>query len=166
MKLRRTTARVAGIALVISGTMLAVAPARAENALMSVQQRFKNLDTDHDGFVSRSEMQKAPGYSRAFEQADDNHDGRLDADEFVKAESIHERIAAANYVEDSVITAKVKAALLKQPQLDSLDVSVETYRGHVLLSGFVDDARQRAKAIQVASSVKGVVGVKDGLALR
>jgi len=111
-------------------------------------------------------MPKVRGYARAFEQADDNRDGRLDPDEFVKAESIYDRLQAAAYVEDSVITAKVKAALLKQPKLNSLDVNVETYRGQVLLSGFVDDAGQRAKAIQVASSVKGVVGVKDGLVLR
>ncbi len=166
MKLRQTSIRAAGIALAVSGALLAAAPAGAANALMSVQQKFRSLDLDHDGYVSRSEMQKAPGYTRAFDEADENHDGRLDADEFVKAEGIYERIAAANYVADSVITAKVKAALLKQRQLNSLDVSVETYRGHVLLSGFVDDTRQKAKALQVASTVEGVVDVKDGLALR
>ncbi len=166
MKIRQSSARLAGIAWVVSGAMLAAAPAGAANALMSVQQKFHSLDTDNDGFVSMAEMQKAPGYARAFQEADDNHDGRLDADEFVKAEGIYERMQAASYVEDSVITAKVKAALLKQRQLKSLDVSVETYRGHVLLSGFVDDAKQRARAIQVASSVKGVVGVRDGLALK
>ena len=166
MKLRRTSARVAGIALAVSGAMLAATPAGAANALMPVQEKFRSFDTDRDGYISRTEVQKVRGYARAFEQADDNRDGRLDPDEFVKAESIYDRLQAAAYVEDSVITAKVKAALLKQPKLNSLDVNVETYRGQVLLSGFVDDAGQRAKAIQVASSVKGVVGVKDGLVLR
>ena len=166
MKRVRTSARIAGIALAVSGAMLAATPAGAANALMSVQEKFRGLDTDRDGFVSRTEMQKVRGYARAFEEADDNHDGRLDPGEFVKSESIYDRIQAAAYVEDSVITAKGRAALLRQPKLNSLDVNVETYRGQVLLSGFVDDAGQRAKAIQVASSVTGVVGVKDGLVLK
>ncbi|MGH8690535.1 MAG: BON domain-containing protein, partial [Burkholderiales bacterium] len=60
----------------------------------------------------------------------------------------------------------VKAALLREQQLKALDVSVETYRGEVLLSGFVKDEAQRKKALQVASAVSGVTGVKDGLAVR
>jgi hypothetical protein len=47
----------------------------------------------------------------------------------------------------------VKAALLREPQLKSLDVSVETYRGEVLLSGFVKDEKQRAQAQKAASTI-------------
>jgi hyperosmotically inducible protein len=60
----------------------------------------------------------------------------------------------------------VKAALLREPQLKSLDVSVETYRGEVLLSGFVKDETQRSKAVKTASTIAGVTGVKDGLLVR
>jgi len=84
----------------------------------------------------------------------------------LKAESMRQREAAAKYVDDSVITAKVKAALIKAPELKSLAVSVETLKGTVLLSGFVDDAKQRDKAMKVAGSVDGVVSVKDGMVLR
>lgn len=162
MKSHRTAVSAAGITLVVLGASLTALPVAA----MSVQEKFRTLDTDHDGFVSRAEAQKLRDYTRAFTEADQNHDGKLDADEFVKAEAIYEREQAATYVDDSVITAKVKAALLKRAQLKSLSVSVETYKGHVLLSGFVEDAKQRDKAIQVASAVPGVVEVKDGLALK
>ena len=84
-------------------------------------------------------------FARAFSEADENKDGKLDRDEFMKAEAIHDRIVAGKYVDDSIVTAKVKAALLKEPDLKSLDVSVETLRGEVLLSGFVKDERQRKK---------------------
>lgn len=164
MKSRRTNVSTAGIALVVLGASLAALPAGAEIAPMSVQEKFRALDTDHDGFLSRGEAQKLRDYTRAFTESDQNRDGKLDADEFIKAEAIYQREQAASYVDDSVITARVKAALLAQ--LKSLSVSVETYKGHVLLSGFVDDAKQRDKAIQVASAVRGVVEVKDGLALK
>ena len=84
----------------------------------------------------------------------------------LKAESMRQREAAAKYVDDSVITAKVKAALIKAPELKSLAVSVETLKGTVLLSGFVDDAKQRDKAMKVAGSVDGVISVQDGMVLR
>ena len=155
-----------GLLTIVLGASLGALPAAAADATMSVQEKFRALDTDHDGFLSRGEAQKLRDYSRAFAEADQNHDGKLDVDEFIKAEAIYDRQQAASFVEDSVITAKVKAALLREAQLQSLSVSVETYKGHVLLSGFVDDAKQRTKAIQVASAVHGVVEVKNALALK
>jgi len=73
---------------------------------------------------------------------------------------------AGNYVDDSVITAKVKGELLKSLGAKSLNVDVETDGGRVLLSGFVDNDAQRRKIVELASAVSGVVGVKDGLTLR
>lgn len=124
------------------------------------------LDKNRDGFLTLDEVRHVRDYGKAFSQADENKDGKLDAAEFLKAESIHDRLIVGKYVEDSALTAKVKAALLKEPQLKSLDVSVETLRGEVLLSGFVADEEQRRKAIQVASAVSGVVRVKDGMVVR
>ena len=144
---------------------VAATPAAADTAV-STQEKFRMLDTDHDGYLARGELKRFRGYARAFAEADDNHDGRLDPAEFVKAESIYQRLAAAEYVDDTVITAKVKAALLKEPQLDSLDVSVATYRGRVLLSGFVDDLKQRTRAVRLASSIEGVVSVTNNLAVK
>jgi hyperosmotically inducible protein len=158
----------AGIAMVLLGCALTVAaaePASPQDGYL-LRNRFQQLDANHDGFISKGEVRRFDGYVKAFDQADENHDGRLDADEFIKAEAIYGRMEAAEFIDDSLITAKVKAALLKEPKLKSLDVNVETLRGHVLLSGFVDNASQRAKALQVAASVSGVVGVKDGIAVK
>ena len=153
-------------ALVLAGIALGVRSAMAVDvaATMSVDEKFHALDTNYDGFITKNEMKRYRGYDRAFEDADLNHDGKLGLDEFVKAEAIYQRLGAAQFIDDSVITAKVKAALLKE--MKSGDVSVETHRGHVLLSGLVSDKAQRTKAIQVAASVSGVVKVEDGLALK
>lgn len=126
--------------------------------------RFQKLDANRDGLLSRDEVRHIDNYARAFDQADGNRDGRLNKDEFIMAESIHDRAQATAYVDDSVITAKVKGSLLKE--MKSLKVSVETHRGSVLLSGFVDDEAQVKKALQVASSVDGVQSVKNGLVVK
>jgi hyperosmotically inducible periplasmic protein len=127
---------------------------------------FKRLDVNRDGYVSRDEARKLKNFEKAFTDADDNRDGRLDADEFVKAQSIYDRMRAEQFVEDSVITARVKTALLKDPQVSALDVKVETYRGTVLLSGFVDDEKQAQRAVEIASGVRGVSAVQNGLAVK
>jgi hyperosmotically inducible protein len=56
--------------------------------------------------------------------------------------------------------------LLKDPDIKSLDVSVETYRGHVLLNGFVEDENQVRKAARIASGVRGVVSVRNALIVK
>ncbi len=96
-----------------------------------------------------------------FAQAEDKEEPRLS-----QAEVRNIREYAGRGANDSAITGKVKAALLREPGLKSLDVSVETFKGEVLLSGFVKDEGQRAKAVKAASTVAGVAGVKDSLAVR
>jgi hypothetical protein len=154
-----------GCALAVCGAGLALAARSGVNAWADVPQKFSALDKNHDGYLSRNEVGHMADYDRAFDEADGNQDTRLDPDEFIKAESIYGRLQAANFVNDSVITAKVKAALLKEPELKSLDVSVKTNKGQVLLSGSLDD-KQRTKVLQVASSVRGVIGVNDGFAIK
>lgn len=67
------------------------------------------------------------------------------------------------YVDDSVITTKVKAAIFNEPTLKSIEINVETYKGIVQLSGFVSAPSQVDKAIEVARSVKGVKSVKNDM---
>jgi len=70
------------------------------------------------------------------------------------------------YVEDSVITAKVKAALLRAPELKSRDVEVETDHGRVMLTGIVRSKAERDHAVKTAAAVDGVADVKDALVVR
>ena len=141
-------------------------PAFAAGTAASGNAKFDQLDRNHDGTLSRDEVRGIRDYGRAFTEADANKDGRLDRDEFVQAEAIHDRIVAGKYVDDAMLTAKVKAALLKEPDLKSMDVSVETLRGEVLLSGFVRDEAQRQKAMRAAVAVQGVASVKDAMVVR
>ncbi|MEQ1518209.1 MAG: BON domain-containing protein [Usitatibacteraceae bacterium] len=70
------------------------------------------------------------------------------------------------YIDDTVITAKVKAAVLNEPTLKSSEVNVETFKGVVQLSGFVSDAGDVPKAGEVARGVKGVTSVKNDLRVK
>lgn len=166
MKLRHAVIRSMGALAFASAYAIAFPFATAADAGTANNAKFISLDKNRDGYLSKGEVAGIPGYEKPFNEADENRDGRLGPDEFLKAESIHDRARAAGYVEDSVLTAKVKAALLKARELKSLDVSVETSNGQVLLSGFVRSQKQRDRAIHVASSVDGVAGVKDGLVVR
>jgi hyperosmotically inducible periplasmic protein len=71
--------------------------------------------------------------------------------------------SAGRVLDDSVITAKVKAALVDAPEVDALEVNVNTYRGAVQLSGFVDSSAEAQRAADVARSVEGVTSVKNSL---
>ncbi|CAA6604293.1 conserved exported hypothetical protein [Rhodospirillaceae bacterium LM-1] len=73
---------------------------------------------------------------------------------------------AGEYIDDSVITAKVKAAILEEPTLKVAEVNVETYKGIVQLSGFVTSQDSAAKAVEVAGKISGVVSVKNDMRLK
>ena len=70
------------------------------------------------------------------------------------------------YIDDSVITAKVKAAVLKEPSLKSAEINVETSKGRVQLSGFVRSRADINKAVEVAKGVKGVKSVNNDMILK
>lgn len=70
------------------------------------------------------------------------------------------------YVDDAVITTKVKAAIFEQPNLKSAEINVETFKGVVQLSGFVSSADAERRAVSVASQVGGVKSVKNDMRLK
>ena len=74
--------------------------------------------------------------------------------------------STGQYVDDSVITTKVKSALLKDDAVKSFAVSVETVKGVVQLSGFVNTAVQKTDAGEDATAVKGVVSVSNNLIVK
>jgi len=73
---------------------------------------------------------------------------------------------AGEYVDDSVITTKVKSLLAADDFLKSFQIGVETYKGIVQLSGFVNSQQAVDKAGQIASGVKGVKSVKNNLIVK
>jgi osmotically-inducible protein OsmY len=73
---------------------------------------------------------------------------------------------SGEYVDDGVITTKVKAAIFHEPTLKSAEIKVETFKGIVQLSGFVGSQSSVIKAGEVASGVNGVKSVKNDILVK
>ena len=71
-----------------------------------------------------------------------------------------------NEIDDTVVTTKVKSALLGDPEIKSFDLKVETRKGVVQLSGFVDNQPQIDRAISTAAGVPGVSRIENGITLK
>jgi len=73
---------------------------------------------------------------------------------------------SGEYVDDTVITTKVKAAIFNEASLKSAEINVETFKGVVQLSGFVSTQANVRTALDVARNVSGVISVRDGMRLK
>lgn len=76
------------------------------------------------------------------------------------------RESTGEYIDDATITTKVKASFVKDPVVKALQVGVDTFKGTVQLSGFVDTAEQKSRAEQVARGVTGVTNVKNNITVK
>jgi osmotically-inducible protein OsmY len=85
---------------------------------------------------------------------------------FVACASTSKQESTGEYVDDSVITTKVKSLLAADDFLKSFQISVETYEGTVQLSGFVDSQMAVTKAGEIAKGVQGVKSVKNDLIVK
>ena len=74
--------------------------------------------------------------------------------------------STGTYVDDTAVSAKVKTELLTDKEVKGTEVAVRTYNGEVQLSGFVDSADQKVRAVQVARAVPGVRDVHDDLIVK
>ena len=74
--------------------------------------------------------------------------------------------SAGEYLDDAVVTTKVKASIVDQPSLKSSEIRVETFKGTVYLRGLVASQANIDKAVEVTRSVNGVRAVKNELRLR
>jgi osmotically-inducible protein OsmY len=70
------------------------------------------------------------------------------------------------YVDDSVVTTKVKTAIFNEPTLKSAEIGVETFKGVVQLSGFVSSQSDINKAVEVARGVAGVTSVQNAMRIK
>lgn len=73
---------------------------------------------------------------------------------------------AGEYVDDTLLTTKVKAAILNDPKLKVAEINVETFKGVVQLSGFVRSQEAIDEAVSVANRVKGVKSVRNDMRLK
>ena len=74
--------------------------------------------------------------------------------------------STGQYVDDTTITTKVKAAIFNEPSLKSAEINVETFKGRVQLSGFVSSRANIDTAVQVAQAVNGVSSVANDMRVK
>jgi osmotically-inducible protein OsmY len=70
------------------------------------------------------------------------------------------------YLDDSWITTRVKAAMFNEPDLKSAEINVETFKGEVQLSGFVSSEKDILKAVSLTREIRGVKGVKNDMRVK
>lgn len=80
--------------------------------------------------------------------------------------STQKQEGTGEYVDDTAITTKVKAAVFNEPALKSAEINVETFKGVVQLSGFVSSQSAASKAVEVARGVGGVKSVKNDMRIK
>ena len=84
----------------------------------------------------------------------------------VGCESTRTQTSAGEQIDDSVVTAKVKAALIDNEELSASEINVETFKGRVQLSGFVSDRSDIAEATDVVEEIDGVASVQNDLVVK
>lgn len=130
-------------------------------------EAFKKLDVNKDGVLSVKEAGKDSLFNTThFAKADLNKSGTLDQQEYMDYKSAEQNKEVERIADDSVITASIKAAILKEEGFKGLQISVETHRGVVLLSGFVDAQAQVSTAERLARETTGVISVKNSLIVK
>ncbi len=85
---------------------------------------------------------------------------------FVGCAATPKQEGTGEYIDDTVLTTKVKAAVFNEPSLKSAEINVETFKGVVQLSGFVSSQADINKAVEVARGVKGVKSVKNDMRVK
>lgn len=74
--------------------------------------------------------------------------------------------STGEYIDDTVITTRVKAAIFNEPTLKSAEINVETFKGTVQLTGFVSSRADINKAAELARGIKGVTSVRNDMRLK
>jgi osmotically-inducible protein OsmY len=85
---------------------------------------------------------------------------------FIGCASTAKKEGTGEYVDDTVITTKVKAAIFGDDTLKSSEINVETFKGVVQLSGFVNSQADITRAVEITRSVKGVTAVKNDMLVK
>ncbi len=158
-----------GMAIVIALALSAVlavasgpafAQASAEQGM--VRADFAALDKNRDGYITRHEANGDRETAKRLAYFDSDGDGRLSEAEYINAQEDNKK----RILRDSLITARVKAALLAEKGIPSLSISVETYEGRVQLAGFVRSPEIVSKAGRLTATVSGVRTVDNNITVK
>lgn len=144
------------------------------------KQTFAKADADKDGYIDQNEYAyyktgkwpevAQPASMSAADKAAAN-DVAMSEDPFMiaaaeSAAAAPQKRSVGMVIDDSIITTKAKAEILGTKELKSLQISVETRQGEVILSGFVDNEAAKMKAEEVVSKIEGVKSVTNALEVK
>ena len=168
MKKLHTSALVLALTIGTASFSATAAELSDPNNQAPLSGEFTTLDINGNAVLSYSEASKDKTFVKHshFKMADVDHDGTLDQNEYSTYKSASQQKKAKVVIKDSVITTKAKAKILATKDLKSLQISVETHDGEVLLSGFVDSEAAKSKAGEVVSNIVGVKSVKNSLEVK
>jgi hyperosmotically inducible periplasmic protein len=143
------------------------------------KKTFAKADADHDGYIDQNEYIyfKTGAWPDAAKTSIGAAETDLpeaaqatttaEGDAVATAESAGaEKRTVGKVIDDTIITAKAKAEILKAPDLKSLQISVETRNGEVILSGFVDSAASKLQAEELVSKIEGVKSINNSLVVK
>ena len=153
----------AGVAVNRTENAAANAAANTRNAAATVGQKTENMAETAVQKTKNAAAIVADKTERAVDRIADRTDRATDRAE-VKTERAADR--TGKNVSDAVITTKIKADLFKEPELSAMAIHVETEKGIVMLSGFVDSKADAEKAVRLAKSVEGVSQVKSAIKVK
>lgn len=138
-----------------------------QNGDKPYSEEFKALDKNANNTLTWAEVQQDKGVKQKdFKAFDQDKDGTLSYEEYAELKTKTSQKAIKGAMTDSWITTKVKARLLEEESLKSLKISVETHKGEVLLSGFVNDSTLKSKAEELVAGVEGVKSVKNAIVVK
>ena len=165
--LMATTLAVSLVFCVTSINALAMDTDSIKDGQSPLATEFKKLDFSADNLLTPEEASKDKLFnSKHFAKADVDNDGTLDENEYANYKSAAQRKTIGRVINDSVITSKAKAELLAEKDLKSLQISVETRKGEVILSGFVDNQSMKDKAQYIVEKIDGVKTVRNSLEIK
>lgn len=166
------TLKATTVALTLAFGMAATAAHAFETDKIAEGQKvlgaeFAKLDTDANGELTGVEASYDKLFTaKHFTAADTNKNATLNQDEYAAYKSADQKQKMAVVIDDTVITTKAKADLLAEKDLKSLQISVETQKGQVILSGFVDSQLMKEKAELIVAKIEGVKSVKNSLVVK
>lgn len=142
------------------------------------KKTFAKADANHDGYIDQNEYIYFK--TGAWPEAANKQAASTDASSTTAAQSTSaegdvmvaaddanaEKRTVGKVIDDTIITAKAKAEILKAPDLKSLQISVETRNGDVILSGFVDSAASKLQAEELVSKIEGVKSINNSLVVK
>jgi hyperosmotically inducible periplasmic protein len=167
MKAFKHTLMATTILTLVSANAMAFDTDEVKEGQAPLAAEFAKLDTSKNDLLSSGEASKDALFTKDnFLKADTDNDGTLDKKEYATFKSAKQQKVVERVIDDSVITTKAKAELLAAKDLKSLQISVETHKGEVILSGFVDNAAMKAKAENIVAKIDGVKSVKNSIEVK